>query len=45
MYDCLIEVISKEVSAKKALPVIEQTTIDLEDAGELFAEVDLTGAI
>jgi hypothetical protein len=45
MYDCSLEVVSKEVSADRALAVIEQTTINLDDAEELFAGEDLTGAI
>ena len=45
MYDCALEVVFKEVSADKALAVIEQTTINLDDAEELFAGEDLAGAI
>ena len=45
MYDCLQEVVSKEVSADKILAVIEQTTINLEGVEELVTGEDLTGAV
>ena len=40
MYDCSLEVVSKEVSADKALAVIEQTTINLDDAEDLLFTQD-----
>ena len=45
MYDCLREVVSKEVSEDTILAVVEQTTIDLEGIEDLLTGQDLTGAI
>lgn len=45
MYDCLREVVSKEVNGDKLLAVVEQTTINLEGVEELLTGQDLTGAI
>ena len=45
MYDCLQEVISREVNGERVLATIEQTTINLEGVEDLLAGQDLTGAI
>jgi hypothetical protein len=45
MYDCLREVVSKDVSEDKILAVIEQTTIDLDGVEELLHGEDLAGMI
>lgn len=45
MYDCLREVVSKEVSKDKILAEVEQTTVNLESVEDLLTGQDLTGAI